>query len=113
MLNIQFRCKWCGRSTGGDRKAARIEEVESCAFCAHLAIDERRAIEALPDDAEVTQSILALVMENPPSIETVTGWTNGQRRAAEDWAGREHLYASDNLDVDRVRRPDFVFEEAQ
>lgn len=112
---MRFICKWCGRRTTGCRDTCpgphTIEVVEACAFCAHLDKEEKMRIESLPDDPEVTQSLLGLVMENPPSLKTVAGWTPGQRRAAEDWAGREHLSASDNEDVERVRRPEFIREE--
>lgn len=115
MLHFRFRCKWCGHQISGCPQSCnqrhKVEEVESCAFCQHRPSEELKQTETLPDDPEVTQSVLALVMENPPSLETITNWTFGQRRAAEDWAGREHLHASDNLDVERVRRPKFILEE--
>jgi hypothetical protein len=116
MLHVRYRCRWCGRLTSGCFPACqqphKVEEVESCAFCAHKTVEERDLPGTYPDDPEVTQSILGLVMENPPSLDTVTTWTPGQRRAAEDWAGREHLVASDNESVERVRRPEFIQEEA-
>ncbi len=111
------RCKWCGRHVSGCPTFCQFpvhvtRETESCAICAHLSPEERRMIEQLPDDPEATQSLLSLVMENPPTLETVAGWTHGQRVAAEEWAASEHLRASDNYDVPKVLRPAFVKEAA-
>ncbi len=117
MLHLRFHCRWCGRKISGCpdtcQEQHKLEEVEACAFCQHRPDEEKQQIESYPDDPEITQSLLGLVLENPPSLETVTGWTPGQRRAAEDWAGREHLAASDNDGVERVKCPTFIREEVE
>lgn len=119
MLHIRFRCKWCGHLTSGCpdwcNQPHRVDEVESCAFCAQRPVEELRVAETAPDDPEVTHHMLASVLENPPTIETVIAWTRGQRRAAEDWAYREFnntTYAGTAVRmIDRVRRPAFIREE--
>jgi hypothetical protein len=50
------------------------------------------------------QSIIALVTETPPTVESLAALTRDQREELRDWAGREHLSASDNL-VRRRPRP--------
>lgn len=110
------RCKWCGRQVAGCvpwcEATHTTRETESCAMCAHLPLEERRAQERLPDNPEDTQALLGLVMEVPPGLEVVSSWTPGQRRAAEEWAASEHLRASDNYDVPRVKRPEWCQEAA-
>lgn len=54
--------------------------------------------------------LLGLVMEHPPEIATIGAWTEKQRLAAELWAGREHLVASDNP-LPRIPKPDFLCAE--
>ena len=53
---------------------------------------------------ETLQSILGLVIEQPPTVESLASLTRDQREELRDWAGREHLSASDNV-VRRKPRP--------
>jgi hypothetical protein len=53
---------------------------------------------------ETLQSILGLVTETPPTLESLAALTRDQREELRDWAGREHLSASDNP-VRRKPRP--------
>lgn len=61
-----------------------------------------------PDDvaAEVVRDMLLLVSVEIP-LDVVAAWTPYQRREAADWAGIEHLHASDN-DVERLPKPECV-----
>ena len=67
----------------------------------------RKPIPAEPSPVSVEDTIqfLGLVLEHPPSPEVVATWTDEDRRLAVEWAGREHLAASDN-DVERLPRPE-------
>jgi hypothetical protein len=118
LRHMRFRCKWCGRLISGCPPTClgvihRTEEVECCVFCAHRPEEELRLTESYPDDPEVTQSLLGLILEDPPTLETVAAWTPGQRRAAEEWAGREYIHACvEETPVERVKRPDFIEEVA-
>lgn len=117
-LHMKFLCKWCGRKVGGCADSCAgphsHEEVESCATCAHRPAEELAAIAAMPDDAEVTHSILALVMDNPPTLRTVDQWMPGQRRAAEEWARTEleiEFYEGTTVRMGETRRcPSFIRE---
>ncbi len=112
-MHMKFFCKWCGRQVAGCRQSCAgphsHEEVESCATCAHRPSDELRAIEQMPDDPEATHALLAMVMEDPPSLATVEAWMPGQRRAAEEWAGTEEW--ADELRMERLKVPAFLREE--
>ena len=65
-----------------------------------IVADSKRRAERLRD-------LLAMVMQPPPSVTRVMGWTAEQREHAEEWAGREHLGASDNP-IRRIPKPDFL-----
>lgn len=64
------------------------------------------------DEAEVTpqviSDIIGLVASPviPPAV--IATWTQAERDEALSWAGGEHLHASDNTGVKRVRQPPFV-----
>ena len=45
---------------------------------------------------ETLQSILGLVTETPPTVAALAALTRDQREELREWAGREHLRASDN-----------------
>lgn len=62
---------------------------------------------SLSDD-EVTRDILSLVLGRVPSIDVIKTWTPEQKQAATDWAGREHLIASDNDDLESLPMPEFL-----
>jgi hypothetical protein len=53
------------------------------------------------------QSILGLVTETPPTVAALAALTRDQREELRDWAGREHLRASDNP-VRRKPRPKWL-----
>jgi hypothetical protein len=44
----------------------------------------------------VLYDMLSLVMDNPPPPDVLATWTDEECKEVEDWAGIEHLYASDN-----------------
>lgn len=45
--------------------------------------------------------------------EVVATWPVKWREEAVEWAGREHLSTSDNLEVDRIPQPEFVQSAAR
>jgi hypothetical protein len=56
---------------------------------------------------ELTRSRLALASKDA-SIEIIKTWTKKQRDAADRWAMREHLVASDNDHLRRMKCPAHV-----
>jgi hypothetical protein len=56
---------------------------------------------------DTLQSILGLVTETPPTVEALAALTRDQREELREWAGREHLRASDNP-VRRKPRPKWL-----
>lgn len=108
---------WC-------RKAERMPERNVLALLpfAHLAAElERRGATVTPAqhggdyedapwsrDDERTLCILLLCGGHDVTPEAIAAWTDEQCQQAEDWAGREHLHASDNDDVERVPMPPHV-----
>jgi hypothetical protein len=69
----------------------------------HIITDSGRAV-LLGTPPETLQSILGLVVEHPPTVASLAALTRDQREELRDWAGREHLSASDNP-VRRRPRP--------
>lgn len=57
--------------------------------------------------AALVRDALALVMEQPPTLETIARWTQNELLIVYDWAMREHAHASDYL-VRRRPRPYLV-----
>jgi hypothetical protein len=57
--------------------------------------------------AVVIHDMLSLVMENPPPAEVIASWSDEDRQEVEDWAGIEHLYASDNY-IRRKPMPEVI-----
>jgi hypothetical protein len=55
--------------------------------------------------AEDLRDILGLVTEQPPTVASLASLTRDQREELREWAGREHLHASDNPRVRRLPRP--------
>lgn len=56
---------------------------------------------------ELTRSRLALASK-AATIDQIKGWTKNQREAADRWALREHLVASDNDHLRRLKVPKHV-----
>jgi len=54
-------------------------------------------------DAELLDSALGLVMERPPSIDSMKQWSTFEMLLVYDWAMREHLAAAGNIIVRRPR----------
>ena len=65
-----------------------------------------------PIPKSVLQDLLSLVMEAPPSLSEIEDWTEGQKHEAEEWACIEHLEASDNVGLPKVRMPSFLKKES-
>lgn len=57
--------------------------------------------------AELTRSRLALASKHI-TVEQAAAWTKQQREAADKWAMREHLVASDNDHLRRLKMPPHV-----
>jgi hypothetical protein len=55
----------------------------------------------------VVEMMLGLVGKQA-SLETIKSWTPWQRESAANWAGREHLIASDNDHLKRLKCPPHV-----
>ena len=74
----------------------------------------RITLEAIPAekpwarDDERTFTMLYLCGGHEVPRDAVTAWTDQQCQQAEEWAGLEHLAASDNDDVQRVPMPSHV-----
>jgi hypothetical protein len=68
--------------------------------------DSGRAV-LLGTPPETLQSILGLVTETPPTVASLAALTRDQREELREWAGREHLRASDNP-VRRKPRPKWL-----
>lgn len=49
-----------------------------------------------------------LLTDVEPDLATIKAWTPNQRAIAVEWAMREHLLASDNDDVRRIKEPRHV-----
>lgn len=58
-------------------------------------------------DVEVTAGMLGMV-DVSVTPEQVATWTREQRAAADDWAAKTHLHASDNDDVVVPPKPEFL-----
>jgi|HubBroStandDraft_2_1064218.scaffolds.fasta_scaffold22170_10 hypothetical protein len=81
----------------------RLQEKGCLKSGTRILTDSGRAV-LLGTPPETLQSIIALVTENPPTVESLAALTRDQREELRDWAGREHLSASDNP-VRRKPRP--------
>lgn len=103
---------WCGKS--GDR---RRELVKAGALII-AEIERLDRLEASAPawatgpawsrDEERTLCLLLLCGGHGVTAEVIAGWSDEECQQAEDWAGREHLAASDNDDVERVPMPAHV-----
>ena len=69
----------------------------------YILTDSGRAV-LLGTPPETLQSIIGLVTERPPTVESLASLTRDQREELREWAGREHLSASDHP-VRRRARP--------
>lgn len=67
----------------------------------------RKTVEPKLTPVELTQARLALVSKDA-SLEVIKTWTKKQREAADAWAMREHLIASDNDHLRRLKMPKHV-----
>lgn len=63
--------------------------------------------ESEPLAPDALRDLLQLVSAEIP-LETIESWTIDQRGHAEDWAATEHVYASDNDEVERLPMPEHV-----
>lgn len=79
------------------------EELDESPLAFFRVTASGRAI-LLGTPPETLQSILGLVTERPPTVESIASLTRDQREELREWAGREHLSASDNP-VRRKPRP--------
>lgn len=88
-------CEGCGRRIweGGEYGA----DADGFYTCAECMVWQR--------DNEAIYCCLMLVGGHDVPREAVDGWTDAEAEAAEEWAAREHLRASDNDDVERVPMP--------
>lgn len=77
--------------------------VNSERFPFYVVTESGRAI-LIGTPSDILQSILGLVTENPPTVAALATLTRDQREELREWAGREHLSASDNP-VRRKPRP--------
>jgi hypothetical protein len=83
------------------RQAGPLERDMSI-WCPYELTNSGRAV-LLGTPPETLQSILGLVTENPPTVALLAALTRDQREELRDWAGREHLSASDNPVRRRLR----------
>ena len=56
-------------------------------------------------EIELTESLLGLVIPDPPGVAELSNLTDGEREAVNEWAGTCHAEASDN-DVKAGPAPD-------
>lgn len=70
--------------------------------------DEASPEEKVAAEVQTAHDMLGLVMETPPELAVVAGWTAKQRQVACDWAGAIHVSASDNPGVRIPKRPKFI-----
>lgn len=59
-------------------------------------------------EPDIVRDILLLVMDHPPTIEIIEGWTIGEKNRAIDWASSVHLRASDNDDIEVPGKPEVL-----
>ena len=81
-----------------ERKGCLIDKV-----LAFEVTDSGRAV-LFGTPPETLQSIIGLVTETPPTVASLAALTRDQREELREWAGSEHLSASDNP-VRRRPRP--------
>ena len=85
------------------RKGCLRLNTDSTKMGYYVITESGRAV-LLGTSSDILQSILGLVIERPPTVESLASLTRDQREELRDWAGREHLRASDNV-VRRKPRP--------
>lgn len=74
----------------------------------HLVIAPApRPPEEAPTTPDIVRDLLSLASKYV-TLEELASWTPAQLEHAADWAGREHLHASDNHDVERMTVPNHV-----
>jgi hypothetical protein len=68
-----------------------------------------------PDPISPHVCFLTLLLMGDVAVteEECASWTQEQREQAHDWAGREHLVASDNHGIKRVPRPNLLRHPTQ
>ena len=86
-----------------ERKGCLIDKVLAVDSERFEVTDSGRAV-LLGTPPETLQSIIGLVTETPPTVASLAALTRDQREELREWAGREHLSASDNP-VRRRPRP--------
>lgn len=86
-----------------ERKGCLIDKVLAVDSERFEVTDSGRAV-LFGTPPETLQSIIGLVTETPPTVASLAALTRDQREELRDWAGREHLSASDNP-VRRRPRP--------
>ena len=86
-----------------ERKGCLIDKVLAVDSERFEVTDSGRAV-LFGTPPETLQSIIGLVTETPPTVASLAALTRDQREELREWAGREHLSASDNP-VRRRPRP--------
>lgn len=87
--------------------AARIDILAKAGALIAAEIDRLERASKRPPSAEILVDILSLVFENPPDEDTVEEWSDGDKLAAQNWAGDVHIAASDN-DIEVGPKPEFL-----
>lgn len=115
--NLDFRI-YKGRSPADAKVAYIVDTVKAFGKAIAASVDglQRQINEHVSkaetilekDNPEATRDILSLVMDAPPTLETIKSWTEHQRKMAEEWAGLIHAHASDNDDIECKAKPVYV-----
>lgn len=66
----------------------------------------RGAVGPPAENSKLVHDLLLAVLEEPPSLETIQGWTPQQRFEAMEWAAREQVAKKDQDGSQRLPRPD-------